>query len=307
MSATNDTGNVVHFNSKLIGNSAQEMVNYLKAVGAPIALQKILLGASKDHFTLFNANGKLSFNLNARVTRGIFEMRLSTDDPENEGSVIPLVFVSSSMMHMGHYAAVSGLTPVEIPDWDSTSKFFSGELHGITDAVGSVTDTPGLNEAFAFGLNILGDLVRYTSQVYVTVEESKDNTGSRHYMSMVPIEDEDECEFISVTFTEMGIKLNKEHNLKAAKAVMPSFAPMWTNDEDGTIKATLTMHKESSPLFKGQKPHVWEEIIGTDRKAMEAHIRKSMKWLAHYGIYYNTEGWEYNVKWGTHKPKKKKE
>lgn len=299
--------NVVHFNSKLIGNSAQGMVDYLKAVGAPDAFLKIMQGACKDHFTLFNANGKLSFHLNARLTRGIFEMRLATDAPEHDGSVIPLVFISSSLMHMGHYAAVSGLTPVEIPDWSSTSEFFTKQLYGITDAVCSVGNAPGLNEAFAFGLNVVGELIRHCPQVYATVEASEDNTGSRHYMAMVPIEGEDECEFVSVTFTEMGFAFNKEHNLKVAKATMPSFAPMWTNDEEGTIKATLTMYKESSVLFKGQKPHVWEEIIGSDRKAMELHIRKSLKWLEHYGIYYNTEGYEYNVKWGTHKPKKKKE
>ncbi|WJJ55183.1 hypothetical protein [Xanthomonas phage RTH11] len=302
---------VVHFNHRLINKSAGDLVDYLKYLGAPGPLQTLVFEAAKDHFEMNKANGEITFKINTRMMRGACELRMGTDvfeGKESEDEVLPLVFISSSMMHMGHYSAVAGLEPHDIDDWEKTDQFFKDHLHWLLDAAGAHAPGTGMNEAFAFASCFLMNLMRNSSQVYMVEEKTGTSAGTRHYFGLADHpESEEDLEFISITFTAMGIEHDKKRNLRIARAKMPSYAPMWTNEEEGTIKATLTMHKESSPLFKGQKPHVWEEIIGTDRKAMEAHIRSSLKWLAHYGLYFNTEGWEYNVKWGTHKPKKKRE
>ncbi|QVD49086.1 hypothetical protein LUCX_16 [Xanthomonas phage vB_XciM_LucasX] len=78
---------------------------------------------------------------------------------------------------------------------------------------------------------------------------------------------------------------------------MPGQAPVWENVKGGKIKATLTMTNPKSAWFKGQKPHVWEEIVGDDRPAMEAHIAQTLAWLSHYDTYYSLKDWKYEVKW----------
>lgn len=298
--------NVVNFNSKRINKSAEWLVEYLKYVGAPLAFCNVILGAAKDHFEMNRADGEVTFQINSRMNRGVFEMRLSTnvfEGKEAEDDVLPLVFISSSLMHMGHYAAMAGLKPNELHDKEKTLEFMQEHLHGLMDAVGASAPNTGMNEAFAFASCILMSLAMGTHQIYAV--EGVD--GDRHYFGLTDNpESEDELEFISITFSPMGIAHDKARNLKIARSVIPTTAPMWDNDEDGTIKATLTMAKDS-PLFKGQKLPVWEEIIGSDREAMEVHIRKSLQWLAHYDTHYNSDGWTYAVKWGTHKPKKKRE
>lgn len=302
---------VVNINHRLISKSAAGLVDYLKYVGAPSPLQALVFEAAKDHFEMNKANGEITFKINTRMARGSCELRMSTDvfeGKESEDEVLPLVFISSSMMHMGFYSAVAGLEPHVIDDWEKTNQFFKDHLHWLLDASFAHAPGTGMNEAFAFASCVLMNLMRGSSQVYMVEEKTGTTAGTRHYFGLVDHPDsEEDLEFVSITFTSAGIEHDKKRNLKIARSTMPSYAPMWTNDEDGTIKATLTMTKDSSPLFKGQKPHVWEEIIGTDRAALEAHIRLSLKWLAHYKTYYNMEGWEYNVKWGTHKPKKKRE
>lgn len=298
---------VVHFNHRLINKSAGDLVDYLKYVGAPGPLQTLVFEAAKDHFEMNKANGAITFKINTRMTRGVCELRMSTDvfeGKESEDEVLPLVFISSSMMHMGHYAAVAALEPLDIDDWEKTDKFFKDHLYWLLDAACANAPGTGMNEAFGFASCVLMNLMRNCSQIFMV--EEKDDTVARHYFGLVdnPVPEED-TEFISITFTPMGIEHDKKRNLKIARETMPASAPMWENDEEGTIKATVSMSKDS-PLFKGQKTPVWEEIIGSDRQAMESHIRQSLKWLAHYDTHYNSEGWTYTVKWGTHKPKKKR-
>ncbi len=91
------------------------------------------------------------------------------------------------------------------------------------------------------------------------------------------------------------------------RETMPGFAPVFKNDDTGTIKATLTQTRPKSAWFKGQPPNVFEEIVGSDREAMEAHMAKMLEWLEHYDIYYSCQGWVYDLKWKTVKPKNNKQ
>lgn len=75
----------------------------------------------------------------------------------------------------------------------------------------------------------------------------------------------------------------------------PTGAPVWENVKGGKIKATITMAKAESKIYKQPQPA--EEIIGDNRQAMEDHINRFLNWLHNYDTYYSCKGWKYEVKW----------
>ena len=89
-----------------------------------------------------------------------------------------------------------------------------------------------------------------------------------------------------------------------AKASLPGPYPQWSNGENDTIEVKITGLKKNSALFpKNQKPHVFDEITGVDRVAMETYVDTALRWYEHYDLYYGITGWTYEVKWKEKKAK----
>ena len=200
---------VVDFGKKKLDRGIASLENYFKALEAPTSLSQIAIQAAEKHFEVCPTKGDFSFDLNAIISPGIFELVLlgiSAENREDEPQQL-LVRITCSRMNMAIYAPLSGLTPIYLDTRDDEQNFLQKEFKTITGITG-----PRLNEAIGYALWILREVVIIAPEIFVVEQRNVVGVGDRLYFTIIPAVDSDECDFITITISQKAFEMDRSVN-----------------------------------------------------------------------------------------------
>lgn len=203
-----------------------------------------------------------------------------------------------------NFAAVGGIVamkPYDVGTQEKATAYYQDLTHRLLHRAGLYKGFGGAGASLAMGLFLIGEMVNRSVEMCEYVDED----GDHHFTALMG--DDDDQQVFSVCIFNQAFELTLAHNTELRKKQMPKAGPIWENVKGGKIRAKIVSSKEpESPLFKkgkNKEDNKWidmiltEEIIGDDRSAMEEYVSHLLSWHEHYAIYYNIEGWSYEVTW----------
>lgn len=290
---------VVSLNDRLSGREIKDVLERLRNVGARPLLIHWFEEASKEHFKRIEKK-RYDFDCDGRMDAVSLQLAIGEqiDVPEGLMCCSPMTAQLAILLQERDRHSIA--------NEEQTKQFSNAQLDWLCEKLGTeLSEDASISPGMAFLFGALFSQIGLSAEIFTVDDQG--HYPSRTYFTLL----EDgfgQCDLCALTLYLAPMARTYQKNEVKVVGAIPHKAPVWKQEElqEGVSghKAALIMTKPSSQFFKGQKPHVWEEIVGTDKEAMERHVQASLDWLARYDAYYNLTGWEYSVRWGAQKGKK---
>lgn len=205
------------------------------------------------------------------------------------------------------FGVIQSMTPTLVETTDQSKAYLQKTLGEMLQSLNVYTNFGGVGNLLSMAVCLLTEIVKRTGMIHEYVAPDGDHFFTAFITADGADPNEVEPEVLTLRIKHQEFNLVKGRLREMMKTQMPKQGPIWQDVEGGKIRAKITSSKKpESPLFKKGKDkqyNKWidgiltEEIIGNDRVAMEKYVRNLLCWHEHYAVYYNIEGWSYEVTW----------